>query len=254
MTGLRDDAARALACLDLTNLDEGALPEDIETLCARAQTPWGNVAAVCVYPRFAATARRQLAGTGIRVATVVNFPTGDRALDFVRAMTADALAEGAEEIDMVIPWRALVAGNESAVREMIRAVRVNTPGTTLKTILETGEIRDSELITRAATIAVEEGADFLKTSTGKVPINATPEAVELLLLAARAAGRPVGVKPAGGVRTAEDAAAYLQLCDRIMGPDWACPGTFRIGASGVLRSLLAVLEGEGTAPAEDGGY
>ena len=253
MSGLRADAARALACLDLTNLDEGATPEDIDTLCARAQTPHGPVAAVCVFPRFAARARRQLAGTGIRVATVVNFPTGDRPLDFVRAMTADALAEGAEEIDMVIPWRALLAGNERAVREMVRTVRANTAGVILKTILETGELGIPELVTRAARIAVEEGADFLKTSTGKVPVNATPEAAELLLRVAREAGRPVGVKAAGGVRTAEDAAVYLGLCDRVMGPDWAAPGTFRIGASGVLRSLLAVLEGE-EAPAGGGGY
>lgn len=253
MNRKQEDAARALACLDLTNLEEGATAQDVDRLCERARTRHGDVAAVCVFPRFAARARQQLAGTGIQVASVVNFPTGERPLDFVRAMTADALAEGAQEIDLVLPWRAFLAGNESALREMVRTIRANTAGVTLKTILETGELGDPDLITRAAWIAVEEGTDFLKTSTGKVAVNATPNATELLLQVARDAGRPVGVKPAGGVRTAEDAATYLALCDQIMGPDWVRPETFRIGASGVLESLLAVLDGE-EAPAEKEGY
>lgn len=253
MSRLREDAARALACLDLTNLEESATSGDIEALCARARTPHGNVAAVCVYPRHAARARQLLEGTGIRVASVVNFPTGDRPLDFVRAMTADALAEGAEEIDLVVPWQAFLAGNESALREMVRSIRATTAGVTLKTILETGKLGDPDLVARAARISVEEGTDFLKTSTGKVSVNATPEAAEILLEVARDAGRVIGVKPAGGVRTAEDAAVYLELCDRIMGPDWARPETFRIGASSVLESLLAVLDGE-EAPVGGAGY
>jgi deoxyribose-phosphate aldolase len=166
-------------------------------------------------------------------------------------MTADALDEGAEEIDLVIPWHALLTGNEAPAREMIRTVRANLGDRVLKTILETGELGEPDLIRRAATLAAEEGADFLKTSTGKVEVNATPEAVEILLEVARGAGRPVGVKPAGGVRTTEDAAAYLALCDRIMGPDWATPATFRIGASGVLTALLATLDG-GEAEAGSG--
>jgi deoxyribose-phosphate aldolase len=242
VSGVRD-AARALACLDLTNLDESATHEEIDALCARAKTPHGPVAAVCIYPRFAAQARAALDGSGIRIACVVNFPTGDRPLDFVQAMTADTLAEGADEVDLVVPWRLLLAGNEAPMREMVRAVRRTMGGATLKTILETGELGDPDLVRRAATIAVEEGADFLKTSTGKVPVNATPEAVEILLEVARDAGRPVGVKAAGGIRNAGDAAGYLALCDRIMGEDWARPETFRFGASGLLDALLATLDG-----------
>jgi deoxyribose-phosphate aldolase len=252
MTALAEAARRALACLDLTNLDEGAEPDAIEALCRRAQTRHGPVAAVCVYPRHAALAREALQGTGVRVASVVNFPTGDRELDFVRAMTADALAEGAEEIDLVIPWRKLKAGNEAPAREMIRIVRRNVGGAILKTILETGELEDPDLIARAAALAIEEGTDFLKTSTGKVAVNATPEATEILLHAAGGAGRPVGVKPAGGVRSTEDAALYLGLADRIMGPDWARPATFRIGASGLLDALLATLDDAGGTAAEPG--
>jgi deoxyribose-phosphate aldolase len=252
VSGPRDDAARALACLDLTNLDERATHQDVDALCARARTPHGPVAAVCIYPRFAAQARAALEGSGIRIACVVNFPTGDRPLDFVRAMTADTLAEGADEIDLVLPWRLLLAGNEAPMREMVRTVRRTMGEATLKTILETGELGAPDLVRRAATIAAEEGADFLKTSTGKVPVNATPEAVEILLEVARDADRPVGVKAAGGIRTAGDAAAYLALCDRIMGADWARPATFRFGASGLLDALLATLDG-GDAPA-GGGY
>jgi deoxyribose-phosphate aldolase len=255
VSGARADAARALACLDLTNLEEGATLDEIDALCARARTPRGPVAAVCVYPRFAERARAALAGSGIRIACVVNFPTGDRPVDFVRAMTADALAEGADEIDLVVPWRRLLAGNEAPMREMIRVVRQNLGGTVLKTILETGELGAPELVRRAATIAVEEGADFLKTSTGKVPLNATPEAVEILLEVAREAGRPVGVKAAGGIRSTEDAATYLALCDRVMGRDWAGPETFRFGASGLLDALLATIDDREAAPAPRGdGY
>ena len=246
MSDLSAAAARALACLDLTNLDEGCTAEDIHALCGRARTPHGPVAAVCVYPRFAAAAKERLEGTGIRVACVVNFPTGDRPVDFVQAMTADALAEGADELDVVVPWRALQAGNEAPVRDIVRAVRRAAPETVLKAILETGELRTPALITRAAEIAVAEGVDFLKTSTGKVPVNATPEAVERLLAIIKAAPRPVGLKVAGGVRTTEDAAGYLALSDGIMGEGWATPATFRIGASGVLAALIATLEGAAT--------
>ncbi len=255
MSGTRGDAARALACLDLTDLDESAAPDRIDALCARARTPHGPVAAVCIYPRFAAQARAALQGSGIRIACVVNFPTGDRPVDFVQAMTGDALAEGADEIDLVVPWRLLLTGNDAAMREIVRTVRRTIGGATLKTILETGELGDPDLVRRAATIAVEEGTDFLKTSTGKVPVNATPEAVEILLEVARDAGRPVGVKPAGGIRSTADAAAYLALCDRVMGPDWARPETFRIGASGLRDALLATLDGsEATPPAKGARY
>jgi deoxyribose-phosphate aldolase len=240
-------AERALACLDLTNLDERCTSGDIDALCRRAQTPRGPVAAVCVYPRFASQARSALEGTGIKVATVVNFPTGDRPADFVSAMTSDALEQGAEEIDLVVPWAALKSGNEAAVRDIVRMVRRIAPVATLKAILETGKLGEADLITLAARIAVDEGADFLKTSTGKVEVNATLEAAECLLRVIERAKRPVGLKPAGGVRTTDDAAGYLALCDRVMGESWAGPATFRIGASGLLTALLATLD-DGTAP------
>ncbi len=241
---LRTTARRALVCLDLTNLDDGCDGAAIETLCHRAQTEHGSVAAVCVWPRFVAQSREALAHTGIHVATVVNFPSGAEPIADVVAMTRTALAEGADEIDMVIPWKALIAGDEAGVTAAVREVKAACGGATLKAILETGELRDEALIGVASMRALEGGADFLKTSTGKVPVNATPKAAEVMLEAIARAGGTAGFKASGGVRTTEDAAAYFALADRIMGPGWAGPRHFRIGASGLLDALLATLEGD----------
>lgn len=240
-------ARRAIACLDLTNLDEACDAEAVEGLCARAWTPFGPVAAVCVWPRFAARARGLLAETGIRVAAVVNFPSGEASAATVIAETSVALAEGAEEIDLVLPWRALRSGEQGRARDLTRAVKEVCGAAPLKTILETGELRDPALIARASAEALEGGADFLKTSTGKVPVNATPEAAGIMLGAIRDHGRlpgarPAGFKAAGGVRTLADAALYIALAERIMGEGWASPERFRIGASGLLDALIAALD------------
>jgi deoxyribose-phosphate aldolase len=253
MSGPVDVARRALACLDLTDLAPSGRPADIDLLCARAVSPHGPVAAVCVLPRFVAQARAVLAGTGVRVATVINFPGGDRPDDFILAMVADVLGEGAEEIDLVIPWQQLPLGQTAAVAACVRRVRKASAGVTLKTILETGKLGDPGLIRQAAEIAVAEGTDFLKTSTGMVEINATPEAVAVLLEVIAAADRPVGLKPSGGIRTTADAAGYLAQADAAMGPDWAAPCTFRFGASSLLDALIATIDGRDEAP-EAAGY
>jgi deoxyribose-phosphate aldolase len=236
-------ARRALVCLDLTNLEEDCDAEAIADLCRRAQTPHGFVAAVCVWPRFVAQARDALAHTGIKVATVTGFPSGDEPVAEVVAQTEAALADGADEIDMVVPWRALRDGRPESVTEAVRAVRAASGDATLKAILETGELADPALIATAARHALLGGADFLKTSTGKVKVNATPEAAEILLEAISQTGSGAGLKVAGGVRTVSDAAGYIDLADRIMGSGWAGPKHFRIGASGLLGQLLAGLEG-----------
>ncbi|MFQ8430619.1 deoxyribose-phosphate aldolase [Amaricoccus sp. W119] len=245
----RETARRAIACLDLTNLDEGCDAPAIEALCRRARTPAGPVAAVCVWPAFVAQAREALAGSGIRIATVVNFPRGEDTEAAVLAETARALADGADEIDLVVPWRALIRGESGRIGDLTRAVKAACGEAPLKTILETGELREASLIARASREALGGGADFLKTSTGKVPVNATPDAAAILLTAIKEAGRPVGFKAAGGVRTTADAAVYLDLAARIMGPDWPTPERFRIGASGLLDALLRTLDGDG-APGE----
>lgn len=246
-------AARALACLDLTNLDADCDRGAVDVLCARAVTPHGPVAAVCVWPAFVAQAKAALAGGPVRVATVVNFPAGTAPVAEVAAEVRGALGDGADEIDLVVPWRALADGRPEVVTEMVAAIREVSGGATLKTILETGELAEPGRIRGAAEAALAGGTDFLKTSTGKVKVNATPEAARILLDAIRESGRDVGLKPAGGVRTTADAGVYLGLCDEIMGPGWATPAHFRIGASGVLAALLATLDGA-EAAAGPGGY
>lgn len=237
-------AHRAVALLDLTDLSNGLDEPGVDRLCARAVTPLGPVAAVCLWAGFVPQARRLLRDAGVKVATVVNFPDGEA--DIMRAADEAryALLDGADEIDLVMPWRTLAAGHREVVGALLGAVRAVVPaGKVLKTILETGELKTPALIREAARIAIGTGADFIKTSTGKTAVSATPEAVQIMLEEIRAAGRPVGIKPSGGIRTAADARAYLDLADRIMGPDWASPKTFRFGASGLLDALLA----EGTA-------
>jgi deoxyribose-phosphate aldolase len=253
MTAPLDIARRALACLDLTNLDADCDEAAITELCRRAVTPHGPVAAVCIWPDFVAQAKVELANTPVRIATVVNFPDGEAPLEETRAETRLALADGADEIDMVVPWRMISWGHPEAVAASVREIKDICGSATLKAILETGEIADDRLIRRAADEALAGGADFLKTSTGKVPVNATPEAAAILLEAIQASGRDVGLKPAGGVRTVADAGVYLALCDRMMGEGWATPARFRVGASGLLAALLATLDGA-EAPLEGRGY
>ncbi|MBB5576751.1 MULTISPECIES: deoxyribose-phosphate aldolase [Rhizobium] len=252
---LRETAAVALSLLDLTNLKDDCTPAQIETLCARAQSPYGNTAAICIWPRFVAQARGIL-GTdhAVRIATVVNFPAGDMEVADVAAEAREAIADGADEIDLVIPYRALLAGNEQAVTDMVAAVKAECTGPVLlKTILETGELKDVALIRRASELAIEAGSDFIKTSTGKVTVNATLEAADIMLRAIRQSGRKVGFKPAGGIGSVADAALYLSLAETIMAPDWAMPSTFRFGASSLLDDILNVLGG-GQSTAAASGY
>jgi len=246
-------AGRALPLLDLTDLGDAVTEADARALCARAVTPHGAVAAVCLWPRFVSTAKAALAGTDVKIATVVNFPEGGEDTRAVEAETARAIAEGADEIDLVMPWRAFLAGRPGfAETQIIRVKRVCGDRARLKVILETGELGDPARMRAAADLALGADADFVKTSTGKVAVNATLEATEQLLEAIRACGRPAGFKAAGGIRTVADAAGHLALADRIMGPDWANPATFRFGASGLLDALIATLDG--TAPAATTGY
>jgi deoxyribose-phosphate aldolase len=234
-------AARALACLDLTDLTDSCGEADIETLCARAQTPHGDAAAVCIWPRFVPLAKERLAHTRIRVATVINFPYGRDLISPARLDAEKAVADGADEIDLVMPYRAFAEGRADVAAKLLDTVRHATGGRTLKVILETGMLREPNLIRRAADLAIEEGADFIKTSTGKVEVNATPEAAEIMLDAIAAGGRQVGFKAAGGVKKVADVRVYLEMADRKMGAGWATPETFRFGASGLLTALMETL-------------
>lgn len=252
----KETAAVALSLLDLTNLKDDCTEAQIDALCERAQTPFGNSAAICIWPRFVARARTVLGkGHKVRIATVVNFPSGDMEIADVAAETREAIADGADEIDLVIPYRKFLAGNEKAVTDMVSAIRAECgSGTLMKVILETGEIKDPTLIRRASELAIEAGADFIKTSTGKVSVNATLEAADIMIRAIRQSGRKVGFKPAGGIGSVADAALYLSLAETIMTPDWPMPSTFRFGASGLLDDILAVLGGTQPAPAKASSY
>jgi deoxyribose-phosphate aldolase len=251
----REAAAFALSLLDLTNLRDDCDNAAIENLCLRAQTPHGNTAAICIWPRFVAHAR-QILGPGhpVRIATVVNFPSGDLAVADVVEETRKAVEDGADEIDLVIPYKAFIEGDESAVTAMVEAVRAGCLHSCLKVILETGVIRDKSLVKRASELAIASGADFIKTSTGKVQVNATLEAADIMLSAIRQSKAKIGFKPAGGVSTVADADLYLRLAESIMGPNWIMPSTFRFGASSLLDDILAVLAGNSSPRAAAGGY
>ena len=238
----QSSAQRVLSLIDLTNLNDECTEEDVVELCSRAQGEFGNTAAVCVWPRFVNLCASILRGTSIKVATVVNFPHGGTDVADVVATTIAALDAGADEIDLVLPYQSMIIGDEAQVLSMLQAVRevVHAPAH-LKVILETGELINPERIRRASELAIKSGADFIKTSTGKTKISATPEAVTTMLQVIRDSGRLVGLKPSGGIRTVADAQQYLDLADAIMGPQWATPQTFRFGASGLLDAVEAEL-------------
>ncbi|MBS3743333.1 MAG: deoxyribose-phosphate aldolase [Wenzhouxiangellaceae bacterium] len=245
MEDSRQLATRAVGLLDLTRLEDDPDDVPVRRLCARALAAPVRPAAVCVYRRFVATARRALGeDSGIRVATVANFPAGNAEPRLAGLECEQAVAEGADEVDVVFPWRALRMGDEAVGADLVTACRDACGPRPLKVILESGMIDSAHHLHRAAEIAIHAGADFLKTSTGKVAVNATPEAAGIMLETIRDSGRPVGFKVSGGVRTLDDARQYLRLAEQIMGPDWISPDRFRIGASGLLDVLLAALEGQ----------
>lgn len=238
-----DLARRALALLDLTDLTDNSSDHAIDALCAKAVTPHGSVAAICIWPQLVSRARAHLSGR-LPIATVANFPGGGEDVERVIEDVGQALSDGADEIDLVLPYRAFMRGDEGVAREMIAGVRdVTDRGRRLKVILETGMIGDPGTIRAASRLALDLGADFIKTSTGKTPTSATPEAVRIMLEEIKATPRPAGIKPSGGIRTLADAKIYLDLADEIMGAGWAAPATFRFGASGLFDVLIATIEG-----------
>ncbi len=257
MSDLKAAALRALKLMDLTTLNDDDTDQKVIDLCHNAKSAVGNTAAICIYPRFIPIAKKTLREQGtpdVRIATVTNFPHGNDDIDIAVSETKAAIAYGADEVDVVFPYRALIAGNETVGFELVKQCKQACGDTLLKVIIETGELKEEALIKRASELSIEAGADFIKTSTGKVPVNATPEYAEIMLNVIKDMGvaKTVGFKPAGGVRTAEDAQAYLAMADRILGADWADNMHYRFGASSLLANLLNTL-GEGEKAAE-GGY
>ncbi|WP_227875216.1 deoxyribose-phosphate aldolase [Oceanisphaera profunda] len=262
--------------MDLTSLNDDDTEHSIQALCQQATTPFGNVAAMCVYPQFIKTVQAALNTLGlseqVAIATVVNFPHGLDSINQVEQDIRAAITAGAQEIDLVLPYRQLMAGDSAFALAMVQAAKavcveaspephLDKPvlnktqfnkSASLKVIIESGELATAALITQASELAIKGGADFIKTSTGKVAMNATLAAAELMLLAIRDSEQAVGFKAAGGVRTAQDAQQYLQLAARIMGKDWLTPTHFRFGASGLLTQLLHTLDEQPTVPSATG--
>lgn len=239
----------ALSMIDLTTLDAKDTPGKVRQLCAKAIRPHDaipglpSVAAVCVYPNLVRVAKKALEGSTIKVASVATaFPTGMSSLKFRLQETAWAVNEGADEIDMVIARGKFMAGEYNAVADEIRAVKEACGEVHLKVILETGELSTLDNVRKASDLAMDAGADFIKTSTGKIQPAATLPVTLVMLQAIRdfyyRTGRKIGMKPAGGISTAKVALQYLAMVHEILGEGWLNNEYFRFGASTLANDLL----------------
>jgi deoxyribose-phosphate aldolase len=239
----------AIRMVDLTTLEGADTPGKVAALCAKARRPdpadatAPPVAAVCVYPDMIPTVVDRLKGSGVKAASVATaFPSGRASLAVKLADTRDAVAAGADEIDMVIDRGAFLSGRYQSVFDEIVAVKDACGAAHLKVILESGELATYDNVRRASWLSMLAGADFIKTSTGKVTPASTLPVILVMLEAVRdfadASGVKVGVKAAGGIRTAKDAIKYLVVVKETCGDDWLTPDLFRIGASSLLNDLL----------------
>lgn len=242
-----------LGSIDLTTLEGSDTEEKVRKLCDTAisfrdeekQIP--STASVCVYPTFVAVAKDHLKGTGIHVASVAGaFPSGQLPIQLKVAEVEYAVAQGADEIDMVISRGTFLSGKYQQVYDEIRAIRNACPKQKLKVILETGELETPQNIYRASQLAIYAGADYLKTSTGKIAVNATPEAFWVMMLAIQQhyqnTGEKVGIKVAGGVSTPEQAYTYLHIWRQNMGKDWVTPDLFRVGTSRLATKIFEKIQ------------
>ena len=247
----------AIRCCDLTTLEGQDTPGKVAALCSKAIRPdpgdpnVPSVAAVCVYPSLVPTAVERLAGSGVKVASVATaFPSGQSPLPAKLEEVRWVVEHGADEVDMVIDRGAFLSGRYAKVYDEIVHVKEACGDAHLKVILETGELGTYDNVRRASLLAMAAGADFIKTSTGKISPAATP-AVTLVMLEAirdtyQATGRRIGMKPAGGVRTAKQAIGYLVLVKETLGDAWLTPELFRFGASALLTDVSMQLEKERT--------
>ncbi|MDQ1642885.1 MAG: deoxyribose-phosphate aldolase [Actinomycetota bacterium] len=239
----------AISMIDLTTLEGQDTPGKVRALCAKAMRPDPSdpsvprVAAICVYSDLVAVAAHELRGSGVKVASVATaFPSGRASMAVKLQDTRDAVAAGADEIDMVIDRGAFLSGRYLEVYDEILAVKEACGHAHLKVILETGELGTYDNVRRASWLAMLAGGDFIKTSTGKVSPAATLPVTMIMLEAVRdfrdSTGRQIGVKPAGGIRSSKDAIKHLVVVNETAGDDWLDPDWFRLGASSLLNDLL----------------
>jgi len=254
----------AISMMDLTTLEGKDSPGKVRQMCQKARWPHESpdipsCAAVCVYPKLVPVAKAALAGSSVLVASVATaFPSGLSPLDVKIADVRRAVELGADEIDMVIDRGAMLAGEHGAIFDEIAAVKEACGKAHLKVILETGELGSYDRVRKASQIAMLAGADFIKTSTGKITPAATPPVTLVMLEAIRdfyyATGKRIGMKPAGGIRTAKQALHYLVMVKETLGDAWLTPDLFRFGASTLLNDVLMQLEKERTGAYQGGDY
>ncbi len=248
-------AARALTLLDLTSLNDADTEADIRALCEKAISEYGNVAAVCVWPRFVKLAAELMRNTPVKVAAVANFPEGSTDIETAVKTCKEIVDAGGDEVDVVLPYRALLSGDDETPAALVSSCKKACGNSVkLKAILETGCLSNPNDIIQASKIALQNGADFIKTSTGKVEISATLHAAKFMLQTIKSTKSTSGFKASGGIKDVETAGAYLQLADEIMGPDWVSSDTFRFGASGVLSNIILVLSGGDESNQSHDGY
>jgi deoxyribose-phosphate aldolase len=252
----------AIRMMDLTTLEGRDTPGKIRALCAKAIHPQPgdpsipSVAAVCLYPSLIPEAKDALRGSTVKIASVATaFPSGQTFRDIKVAEVKEAVAAGADEIDMVIDRGAFLSGDYATVFDEVVEIKDACGDAHLKVILETGELGTFDQVRRASILAMAAGADFIKTSTGKVQPAATLPVTLVMLEAIRdfekATGRAVGMKPAGGIRTAKEAVQYLVVLYETLGPRWMTPDRFRFGASTLLNDVLMQIEKERTGRYQD---
>jgi deoxyribose-phosphate aldolase len=255
----------AIRMMDLTTLEGADTPGKVAALCSKAirpdptDTSIPSVAAVCVYPNLVPTAKERLQGSGVKVASVATyFPSGQAPLDVKLRDVRDAVELGADEIDMVIDRGAFLSGRYAKVYDEIVQVKEACGHAHLKVILETGELGTYDNVRRASLLAMAAGADFIKTSTGKLPVAATLPVTLVMLEAIRdvyeETGRKVGMKPAGGIRVAKQAVQYVVQLHETLGPEWLTPDLYRLGASSLLNDVLMQIRTQRTGRYQNPDY
>ena len=240
---LKNIAKQTLGLIDLTTLNDNDTVDVVVELCRKATTEFGSVPAICIFRQFIPAAKQFISNKNlnIKIATVTNFPHGNDDLQQALKETEEAIALGADEVDIVFPYRALISGNQAIGATMIKEAKKVCGNKALKVIIESGELVKPELIKLASEIAIANGADFIKTSTGKVKVNATLQAAEIMLKVIKEANSNCGFKAAGGIRLVCEAKEYLELAAKIMGEEWINANKFRFGASSLLGDVINVL-------------
>lgn len=259
----KEQAALVLSLTDLTTLEKDDTREKVQALCHKATQVCGHTAAVCIYPEHIKSAKEFTAGTDVAVATVVNFPESTYPLDQTLALTQQAITDGVAEVDLVFPYKdflyqiavhgrwdisnTYLTNNQAITQPSLVYIQTiaqacHQADVKLKVIIESGKLVTPYLIKLAAQTSIQAGADFIKTSTGKTPVNATLKAAQIMLEAIKEFNPNCGFKASGGIRTVSDALDYIELARKIMGDNFITKAHFRFGASGIFNDIKSILE------------